>query len=260
MGAFNTISIQSVASSVLALLGVEKSDEMAPPIESVVERGKVERVFMYNPDAISEWLYEAKRDMFQPLLEKVDLNLEMLSVFPPVTPVCFASMYSGLAPKDHGIEKYTKPVLSCTTIFDVLSKEGKKCAIVSTAGDSISCIFLERSVDYFIYKTKEECNRKAKELIREDKHDLIVLYNGDYDWAMHRFSPTGKRSIRALGENINTFLEIRKEIETHWKDHRSALAFAPDHGAHRAYGLLGSHGKNIPEDMNIRHFWAFKNA
>ena len=94
------------------------------------------------------------------------------------------------------------------------------------------------------------------ELIDEDRYDLLVLYNGDYDWAMHRFSPEGKRSLRALGENVETYMELKKAIEKRWKGHRTALAFAPDHGCHRAYGILGSHGKEIPMDMNIRHFWS----
>lgn len=254
MNGFNSISINRVAPTILSLLGIEALG-MSTPIEEVAKLGPVDRVFMYNPDAISEWIYEAHRDLFSPIVEKVNLNLEMLSMVPPKTPVCFASMYSGLYPKDHGITKYVKPVLTCDTVFDILPQSGKKCAIVSTKGDSISLIFLNRNIDYFIYKTKEECNRKALELIDEDNYSLIVLYNGDYDWAMHRFSPTGKRSLRALRENIDTYVEIRTQIEEKWKSHRTALSFAPDHGAHRYLHFLGTHGKEIPEDMNIRHFW-----
>ena len=42
-----------------------------------------------------------------------------------------------------------------------------------------------------------------------------------------------------------------------WKSHRTALAFAPDHGCHRWLGLLGTHGSDIPQDMNIEHIWTF---
>lgn len=84
---------------------------------------------------------------------------------------------------------------------------------------------------------------------------MIVLYNGDYDWAMYRFSPEGKRSIKALKENIETYASIRNEIKEKWTSHKTALAFAPDHGCHRQYGILGTHGRMIPKDMNIRHFW-----
>ncbi len=255
MDGFNDISIDRVASSILSLLGVERDSNMAPPIEDIVAIGSCDRVFMYNPDAIAEWIYEAYREDFSPILKDATLNLEMLSMVPPKTPVCFASMYSGLLPDKHGIQSYTKPVLQCTTVFDVLAKMKKKCAIVSTEGDSISMIFLNRDIDYFIYKTKEECNDKAIELIKDDKYDLIVLYNGDYDWAMHRFSPEGKRTLRALRENIATYERIKKEIKKEWKGHKTALAFAPDHGCHKCYGFLGTHGMMISKDMNSRHFW-----
>lgn len=74
--------------------------------------------------------------------------------------------------------KYEKPVLGVETVFDRLPEAGKRVAVISTQGDSISLIFLERQVDYFIYPTKQECNEKAMGLIAEDTYDLIVLYNG----------------------------------------------------------------------------------
>ena len=257
MNGLNEVSIDRVASTILSLLGVEKDNEMAYEIEKVTENRKCDRVIIYNPDAVAEWIYEAHRDLFSPILGKIDINIEMLSMVPPVTPVCFASMYSGLLPDKHGIKEYVKPVLKCRTVFDCLSEKGRKCAIVSTEGDSISKIFLERNIDYFIYKTKEECNEKAFSLIDEDKYDLIVLYNGDYDYYMHRFSPEGKRSLRALKENIETYSSLVERVKEKWKDHSTAIAFAPDHGCHKWLGLLGNHGEKIPKDMNIRHFWTF---
>ena len=257
MKGFNDISIDRIASTVLYLLGEEKEAGMAERIEEIAAYSRQERVVVYNPDAVSEWIYEYYRNKFAPLEDGNTVSLGMLSMVPPVTPVCFASMYSGLSPQGHGITRYEKPVLKVRTIFDLLSERGRKVAIVSTEGDSISKIFLHRNIDYFIYRKKEECNAKALSLIDEDKHDLIVLYNGDYDWAMHRFSPLGKRSVRALDENIATFLALKERMEERWKGRKATLAFAPDHGCHRAWGILGTHGLNVPSDMNIRHFWTF---
>lgn len=265
---FHEICITRTASTVLTLLGVSSPTEMAPPIEPVLQKamerfspieGKTacDRVFLYNPDAIAMWIYEKYTDYFTEMEKLTDLKLPMLSVFPPVTPVCFGSMYSGLLPADHGILKYEKPVLMVDTLFDLLVKSEKKAAIVSTEGDSISKIFLEREIDYYIYPRKDTCNQKALELIAGDKYDCIVLYNGDYDYHMHRHTPEGKRALRALRENIATFQEIHTAIRTHWSAHRTALAFAPDHGCHKAYAFLGSHGKNLPCDMNIPHFYSF---
>ena len=105
MNGLNEVSIERVASTILSLLGVEKEKEMTNEIEMVTKERKCDRVIMYNPDAVAEWIYEAHRDLFAPVLNKIDLNLEMLSMVPPVTPVCFASMYSGLLPEKHGIRE-----------------------------------------------------------------------------------------------------------------------------------------------------------
>lgn len=255
---FNEICITQVAATILTLLGVTPSGQMAPPITQVLEKGSLcDRVFMYNPDAVAMWIYEKYTDYFSEMEKEVSLKLPMLSVIPPVTPVCFGSMYTGLNPAAHGIQKYEKPILRVPTVFDLLSKAGKKAAIVSTEGDSISEIFLEREIDYFIYKTKEECNEKALELIRQDTHDLIVLYNGDYDYQMHRHTPEGKKALKALQENIATYRQLKSCISKHWSSHHTSLVFAPDHGCHRVCGFLGNHGENKPCDMNIMHFYSF---
>lgn len=255
---FNTICITQVASTILALLDTAPSRQMAAPINQVLQQCPgCDRVFMYNPDAIAMWIYEKYQHCFAEMEKEISLKLPMLSVMPSVTPVCFGSMYSGLMPSDHGIRKYEKPVLKVPTVFDLLPAAGKKAAIVSTEGDSISKIFLERNIDYFIYPSKEECNLKAMELIEQDAHDLIVLYNGDYDYQMHRHAPEGKKALKALQENIAAYMQLKSQIRKHWAAHQTSLVFAPDHGCHKVYGFLGNHGENTPADMNIMHFYSF---
>lgn len=286
-GIFKDNCITQVAATICALLGAGSLSEAgganslseaggadkasaalkasaARPLASVLDAAssafggaRCDRVFMYNPDAIAWWIYQKYKAYFAPL-ETGTLMLEMRSVVPPKTPVCFASMYSGLTPEEHGIRKYEKPVLTVPTIFDALLAAGKKVAIVSTAGDSISLIFLNRPVDYFIYKTKQECNKKALELIREDTYDVIVLYNGDYDYWMHRVTPTGFMARRALRQNISTYCTLRDAIAENWQQHKTALAFAPDHGCHAKFGIPpGDHGEETARDMNIAHWWSF---
>jgi len=253
---FNTTCITQVTNTILNLLGLEEDSSIAPSILEVTAKGKCDRIFMYNPDAIGSWVYN-HYSRFTGKAESVcDLKLPMLSVIPPVTPVCFGSMYSGLQPDGHGIHKYEKPVLKCKTVFDRLIEAGKKVAIVSTEGDSISLIFLERNMDYFIYKTVKECNQKAKELIEQDKYDVIILYNTDYDYWMHRVGPKGFLARKALKNNSNTYCELKELISKNWKNHHTALAFAPDHGCHYK-GPLGTHGINETCDMNIFHLWSF---
>ena len=46
-----------------------------------------------------------------------------------------------------------------------------------------------------------------------------------------------------------------KTIQEHWSGHETLLGFAPDHGCHEIDGGLGSHGLDMPEDLNIMHFY-----
>ena len=181
----------------------------------------------------------------------MEIDLSMLS---------FASMYSGVMPDIHGIKKYEKPVLSVNTVFDSFIKAGKKAAIVSTAKDSISMIFLERDMEYFIYDTPEEVNAKALELIDEDKFDLIVIYNGNYDGTMHKFGPEDEMSLKALEMNVEFYAELVEKINCKWKNHNVFYGFCPDHGCHEIDGGCGSHGLDMEEDMNVIHFYGIKSA
>lgn len=269
---FHTLDLTSIRPTVEALLGLKTTratDFDVKPVERVLTLAKLkfgerqqrvidcDRVFIYNPDAVASWIVDSHISIFRPLTSKAGLTCDMLAMEPPVTPVCFASMYSGKKPEEHGIRSYKKPVLTVNTIFDDLTATGKKVAIICTAGDSIAEIFKERNVDYFIYEKAEHCNMKALELILEDLHDLIVLYNGNYDAVMHKKGPESKASLQVLRENVETFCEIHDAIEKHWTDHNTVLAFAPDHGCHKKLFGRGDHGKHIPEDMNIKHFYSF---
>lgn len=260
----NRTCLTGTAATIAALLGVQTAPDAAPPLNEVLAgaekafgKAAADRVFYYNPDAIGSWLVQKRRGDFMSLEKATDLQLPLCSVVPPVTPVCFASMYSGLLPEAHGIRRYEKPVLKVPTVFDLLPAAGKKVAIVSTAGDSISTIFLERPVDYFIYKTVRECNEKAMQLIAQDSYDLIVLYNGNYDHWMHRCGPEGFLAAKALRENLAAFEELQKQIAACWAGHDALLAFAPDHGCHKMLGLLGTHGIDAPSDMEITHFYRY---
>lgn len=260
---YSSICISSVAATAAQLLGVEPPKGAAPAISPVLKRAaqrfgaaRADRVLLYNPDAIALWLYQKYTHLFEPAICASDMQLPMLSVMPSVTPVCFASMYAGVQPEIHGIRKYEKPVLRVETLFDKVLEAGKKPVIISTAGDSMSKIFLERQMDYFIYDTVEECNRKAFELIEADEYDLIALYNRNYDAAMHKYAPEGEPSLQALAENARTYAALRAAIEKDWAQHRTLLGFCPDHGCHEIDGGLGSHGLDMAEDMNVIHMYA----
>ena len=216
---------------------------------------KADRIFMYNPDAVAQWIYEKYPQLMKRAIAITDLALPMCTVMPSVTPVCFGTMYTGAQPCVHGIQKYEKPIIRIDTIFDALIRAGKKVAIVSDPKCSIANIFLERELDYFRFNTYEEVNAKAAELILEDKHDFIVVYNGNYDSRMHKVSPEGYEALAELRANDQAFGTFASLIENNWKHHNTLLGFAMDHGCHEIDGECGSHGLDMEEDLNIVHLY-----
>lgn len=265
MNLFDSIPITSCAATVAKAMGVEPGagfSEENPVVKALwsqkLEGRPVDRAVLYNPDAVALWLYQKYTGFFAQAALCSDLALPMLSVMPTVTPVCFASMYTGALPEVHGIKAYRKPVLTTETLFDVCLRAGKRCAIVSTEGDSISKIFLEREMDYFLYPSVEEVNRKALQLMEEDRYDLMVIYNGNYDGRMHRSGPESEEALQALRENLAFYRVLVETIRARWKGHNTLYGFMPDHGCHEIDGGLGSHGLEMEEDMNVIHFYGIQ--
>lgn len=263
----NTYRITQTAATIARLMGFAMPENADTANEGVMQvAGKAlggktaERVLLYNPDAIALWLYQKYTPLFTPVLEHSQMALPVHTVMPSVTPVCFASMYSGLVPADHGIMAYEKPVLQVKTLFDRAIEAGHRPIIISTEGDSISKIFLERDMDYIFCKTPEECNARATEVLSADKHDLIVVYNGNYDATMHRFGPESPEALEQLSHNAQSYAALCGIAKTAWQGKVGVTAFLPDHGCHEIDGQLGSHGLDMPEDMNIIHFYQFYGA
>ncbi len=264
---YDSICLTSVKNTVLYMMGLkcsDNADKVNPILQRLAEKKlgtqKCDRVVLYNPDAVALWLYQKYTEKFCDAIINSDIAVPMLSVMPCVTPVCFASMYTGLLPIDHGIMRYEKPVIKTETLFDCCIGAGKKVAIVSTAGDSVSKIFLERQMDYYIYDSVDEVNQKALELIGQDRYDLITIYNGDYDSMMHGVGPEGESAMRALDRNIRFYKELVQCIYEKWNTHNVFYGFMPDHGCHEIDGNRGSHGLEMEEDMNMIHFYGIKTA
>lgn len=260
----NTLRITQTAQTIAAMMdfsmpeGADVANELVLQTARKVWNGKrAERALLYNPDAIALWLYQKYPELFLDVVQNSQMALPVDSVMPSVTPVCFASMYSGLVPAEHGIQAYVKPVLSVPTLFDAAIAAGLRPIIISTEGDSISKIFLERDMDYIICKTHQECNEHAKRVLEEDQYDIITLYNGNYDGWMHRYGPESQEALDQLRDNAKVFAELSAIAKKVWAGKNGVAAFLPDHGCHEIDGQLGSHGLEMEEDMNIVHFYQF---
>ena len=259
---YNNVSLDRICASLAYSLDIEApmlADDVEKSITDLIDKsfngGKADRIFMYNPDAIAQWIYEKYSIYFDGVKKYTDIEVPLCSVMPSVTPVCFATMYTGTQPEVHGIRRYEKPVLRTDSIFDALIRAGKKPAIVAETNSSMSMIYLEKEMDYYIYDTVEEVNAKAKELILEDKYDFIAVYNGDYDSTMHKYGPEGDIPLEMLKLNCEAFEEFSILIKENWKKHNTLIGFAMDHGCHEIDGECGSHGLDMEEDLNIVHLY-----
>ena len=145
---FCDLKLTGLASSLCNALGVaspEQSEKSIDVLDKLTENKKIDRILMYNPDAVALWIYEKYTSLFSDVMLNTQLTLPLKTVMPSVTPVCFGTMYTGVEPSVHGIQSYTKPVIKTDSVFDALLRAGKKPCIVSTGNDSMSKIFLERN-------------------------------------------------------------------------------------------------------------------
>ena len=259
----NELSLTSICASLAYAFGIEApkcaekaSEELCRYIDNAFGGKKADRVFMYNPDAIAQWVSEKYSELLFFRTEKYfDLKLPLCSVMPSVTPVCFGTMYTGAQPSVHGIQKYEKPVIKIDTLFDALLRAGKKPAIIADCECSLGKIYLERDMDYFICQNVNEINAVATEVIRRDEHDFILVYNGNYDSTMHKTGPESPVALGELRSNVRTFAMFSEMIAKHWKGHNTLVGFAMDHGCHEIDGDSGSHGLDMDEDLNIVHYY-----
>lgn len=255
-------SLTSLCSTICDFAGVQAPkfaapacDELKNAIVAKYGKDKADRILIYNPDAIGDYIYDKYADKFVKCEQYAPVRQRFCTVYPPKTPVCFASMYTGAEPDKHGITKYEKPVVKIDTIFDAFIRAGKKPCIVSVKNQSMDRIFAGRDMAYFSEKYDDEVVEKALELIEKDEYDLICVYNQRYDDAIHRSWPTSPLAKHALDCYAKNFERLCEKVNTCWQNHDTLIGFATDHGTHRMLIGLGNHGKNIPKDMNISHLY-----
>ena len=259
----NEQSLDSLCAALAYAMGIAPPKYAAAPVQALCDYvdealsgRKADRIFLYNPDAVGQWIQEKYPELMKRVAANTQLHIPFATVMPSVTPVCFATMYTGAQPAVHGIEKYEKPVIRIDTFFDALLRAGKKPAILAAGANcSVARIFLDRDMDYFFYPTFEEVNAKAVELILEDRYDVLVVYNGNYDGALHDYGPEDARTLAELRVNDAMFATFSKLIKDHWQQHDTLVGFAMDHGCHYTSIGKGSHGKDLESDINIVHHY-----
>ena len=265
---FNEISLDAVCASLAYAMGIEAPKQAAAPakplvdyIDEKLQGKKADRIFMYNPDAIGQWVYEKYPHYTHEIRDCTELELPLRTVMPSVTPVCFGTMYTGAQPAVHGIQKYEKPVITIDTLFDALIRAGKKCVIISNTNCSLNHIYRDRDMDYIAVEKHMDINAETAKVILEDRYDVVICYNGNYDFWQHRFGPESPEALAELKFNSITAATFLRMVRDNWAGHNTLFGFAMDHGSHeipafeKRPGLIyrGTHGNEIPEDINIVH-------
>jgi hypothetical protein len=256
--------ITSVTPTICELMNViPPKGASAPPINYIVEaareilkEGVVEKALLYAPDAIGEWLFQAHKNKFIHVLKIAPIQVEVRSMMPSNTPVCYASMFTGMKPAEHGITKYMRPVLQVETMFDALAKSGKRVALVAEKDCTIDLIFRDRDIDYYREEYDPQVEERTHKLLETDDYDVIVVYQWEYDDLMHRSTPTDPKAIEAFKRHLETFKRLAEAFNERYHNKNRVIAFLPDHGTHLDPDTgKGSHGTDSPEDMEVRHFW-----
>ena len=253
-------SIASLTPTICHLLDIHPPEVSAEPaldmVTSTLENNNppLEKCLIVAQDAIGAHLWREYESELSKILPLVPIRVPLRAAFPPVTPVCFASIFTGAQPEVHGIQSFIKPVLECDTLFDALARANKNVAIVTVEDSCIDLIFRNRDITYFSEKDDKTVKERTLDVIQGDEHDVIIAYQADYDDNLHQTEPFSPICIQAFKQHVQDFTEMAKTANHHWKEENHVVAFTPDHGAHvNASTGKGDHGLDIPEDMDIYH-------
>lgn len=216
----------------------------------------IERCLIYCPDALGDHLWERFPEHRQRITACCPDRFSVSAAFPPKTPVCFASVFTGAPPEVHGIRRYERPVLTCDTLFDALVRSGRRVAIVAVRDSSIDLIFRNRPLDYFSEADDQQATERALGVLAADQHDLIVVYHQEYDDQLHATEPFSSECVQAMERHVDTVETLARAVAALWSSRPRAMVIAPDHGAHLDSETgRGDHGLDIPSDMSVSHWY-----
>ncbi len=257
----NPVSLTHEAATLARVIGVDSprdaEEPLSPLADLLIEQmgGIAERSLFFHPDAVAEWLFRKYPDYFLPVLRHAPMARPYATVMPSVTPVCFATMYSGAAPAVHGIREYRKPILTVDTLFDRMLEKGLRVANVASAGCSMAMIFADRKMDAFVTEDDADSFRVALALLEEDRYDHISVYFGEYDSIMHARGTEACESLAKLEEHFRHFDLLARKARTLWQGKRHLITVQTDHGVHDQADGRGAHGTDLTADLNVLHFY-----
>ena len=100
----NEMPLESLAGALAYALGIEPPLQAEAPnktltgyVDGQLGGKKADRIFLYNADAIAQWVYEKYPQFTLGARRRTDIELPMRTPLPPKPPVCFGTMYTGAA-------------------------------------------------------------------------------------------------------------------------------------------------------------------
>lgn len=264
-----TPDLTSITPTLCALLGIAPPALAQSPAfpavlaahQAALDGRPVQRLLIFAPDALGRWLMDKHVAGFQTAPGSLaPIRVELQSVLPTVTPVCFSSIFTGAYPAQHGIQKYERPLQRTDSFFDALVRAGKRCAIVAVVDCSMDIIFRERAIDYFTEPDDDAVRERGLELVKAGQHDVVVAYQCGYDDMLHQTVPESPECLAALQQHLGSFAELTAAAEANW-DRDWAVCFIPDHGSHiDPQSGKGTHGSDLPADKELAHWWGLHAA
>ncbi|WP_394137566.1 alkaline phosphatase family protein [Cytobacillus oceanisediminis] len=190
-----------------------------------------------------ERFYEAETPFLDYLKENGTEYMNMETVYPARTVVCFSSMFTGTYPFEHGIKSNMvwKLGLNTESIFDSLRKVGKKGRLLGIAHLVDSMGSDVETVTAVMHNDKADPNimARAKKIMKEQDPDLFIVQMIATDQTGHSRGVLYDEYLQKIKEADTLVKDFVEELERNGKMENTTLMICADHG--QADGI-GGHG------------------
>ncbi|WP_226646476.1 alkaline phosphatase family protein [Mesobacillus subterraneus] len=210
----------------------------------VPENGLSDKVIVIVIDGMrKERFYEANTPFLDQLKENGTEYLNMETVYPARTVVCFSSMFTGTYPFEHGIKSNMvyKLGVNTETIFDSLRKVGKRGRLLGIAHLVDAMGSDVETVTAVMHKDKADTNMlaRARKIMDEQDPDLFIVQMIGTDQVGHSRGVLYDDYIEKIEEADALIQEFVQWLENEGKMENTTLVVCADHG--QADGI-GGHG------------------
>ncbi|MDE3839835.1 sulfatase [Bacillus methanolicus] len=190
-----------------------------------------------------ERFYEANTPFLDYLKENGTEYMNMETVYPARTVVCFTSMFTGTYPFEHGITSNMvwKLGIKVESIFDSLRKIGKTgrllgiAHLVDSMGDDVETVTAVMNND----EADANIIERAKKIMEEQDPDLLVVQLIATDQTGHSRGVLYDEYLQKIEEADTHVQQFVEWLEREGKMNNTTLLICADHG--QADGI-GGHG------------------